>query len=133
MIGRSKLWLAAALYTIVNVAGAGYAAAMGEPLHAGVHVGLLLLGATIVWWFGPRRAARRDSHWGESTIPASPGPLTERLTNLEQSIDAVAIEVARIGEGQRLMTRVLVEQDTAQASSRRVAEPIEIKTDRSSS
>jgi hypothetical protein len=46
---------------------------------------------------------------GEATDPA----IGDRLTHLEQSVDAVAIEVERIGEGQRFVTRLFAENGAA--------------------
>lgn len=37
----------------------------------------------------------------------------ERFTRLEQAVDAVAIEVERISEGQRFVTRLLAERNGA--------------------
>ncbi|MDB4906749.1 MAG: hypothetical protein JWO05_1533 [Gemmatimonadetes bacterium] len=34
----------------------------------------------------------------------------ERMTRLEQSVEAIAVEVERVGEGQRYLTRVLAEK-----------------------
>ncbi len=103
MTRRSKLWLvgAAVVFTIINLAGAVYAAAMGEPLHAGVHVGLLVLGAGayLVW----RVASRSRQH-------NLPQPADERLEYLQQSVDAVALEVERIGEAQRFSDKLRVER-----------------------
>ena len=45
-----------------------------------------------------------------TAVMTLPVELYERMTRLEQSVEAVAIEVERIGEGQRFMTRVLSEQ-----------------------
>jgi hypothetical protein len=59
-------------------------------------------------------------------ISALPGDVNDRLTHLEQSIDAVAIEVERIGEGQRFLTRLFTESGTPRALSESAAEPIEI-------
>jgi len=127
MTRRSTVWLVVAmLFTVVNVGGAWIAAARGELLHAGLHAGLLLPGAYLVWRLAPRRSARRLWRRGEAGPPPLPGELTERLTNLEQSVDAVAIEVERIGEGQRFMTRVLTETGTPRAPGEGAAEPIEI-------
>ena len=39
------------------------------------------------------------------------GNLEERLTRIEQAVDAIAVEVERISEGQRFVTRVLSERD----------------------
>jgi hypothetical protein len=126
MIRRSIVWLVGAvLFLIVNLLGAGYAAAQGELLHAGIHAGLLLPGAFLVWWLAPRRDALRNWRRG-SEIAALPDGLSERLTHLEQSIDAVAVELERIGEGQRFMTRLFTEEGTPRAPGESAAEPIEI-------
>lgn len=57
--------------------------------------------------------ARRIWRRGSATMAALPRELMERLTRLDQSVDSIAVEVERIGEGQRFMTRVLSER-TAQ-------------------
>ncbi len=41
------------------------------------------------------------------TVPAIQGEAAQRLERLEQSVEAVAIEVERISEGQRFVTRIL--------------------------
>jgi hypothetical protein len=116
---RSRIWLAAAaLFIFINMAGAVMAAAEGELLHAGVHVGLLLVG---VYYAG--RIWRREG----SVIPVPGSDLTDRLTHLEESVDAVAIEVERIGEGQRFMTNFFTEKGIPRASGEGAAEPIEIE------
>lgn len=51
-----------------------------------------------------RRAYRRDAA-GAGQSPES----TQRMDRLEQAVDAIAIEVERISEGQRFMTRLLTE------------------------
>ena len=128
MTRRSKVWLVVAvLFTFVNLGGAVIAAVRGELLHTGMHVGLLLLGAYLVWRLAPRRYVRRIWRRGGSVIPALPRELTDGLTHLEQSVDAVAIEVERIGEGQRFMTRFFTENGTPRALGEGAAEPIEIK------
>lgn len=52
--------------------------------------------------------------WRRSAVAVTtlPGELMERFGQLEQSVDAIAVEVERIGEGQRFMTRVLSDADT---------------------
>jgi hypothetical protein len=52
-----------------------------------------------------RRIWRRSS----SVAPAVPVEVQERLDSLTQSVEAISLEVERIGEGQRFMTRVLSE------------------------
>src|SRR5207237_6651759 len=102
MTRRSKLWaIGAALFTIINVGGAGYAIAMGETMHAATHAVLLVLGfaAYSAWRLTPR-AQRRDLK--------EPDP---RLEYLQQSVDAMALEVERIGEAQRFSDKLRAEQD----------------------
>jgi hypothetical protein len=128
MTRRSKVWLVVAvLFTIVNFAGGVIAAAAGELLHTGVHAGLLLLGAYVVWRLAPRRYARRIWRRRGAAIPALPREVADRLTHLEQAVDAVAIEVERIGEGQRFMTRLFTENGTPRARGEGAAEPLEIE------
>ena len=96
---------AAAVYIIINVGGAAWAARAGESLHAALHVGLLLAGmAGVMWWRG---RTQHDSRSQEL-------PLEEaRLVNLQQSVDAIAIEVERIGEAQRFNAKLQSERDKA--------------------
>jgi len=71
--------------------------------------------------------ARRIWRRGVATITALPAELTERLTRLEQGMDAVAVEVERIGEGQRYMARLFTENGAARAIGAGAAEPVEVK------
>lgn len=80
-----------------------------------------------MWRLAPRGDARRISRWGGSVIPAEPGEVSDRLTHLQQSVDAVAIEVERVGEGQRFMTRLFTENGIPRAPGEVAAEPVEIK------
>lgn len=58
----------------------------------------------------PLSIAHARRIWRRSAMgPVLPADLGDRLTGLEQSLDSVAIEVERIGEGQRFMTRVFAE------------------------
>ena len=107
---RSKRWLAVAvIFTVINLAGGVVAAAMGELIHASVHAGLMLLGANAVWLL----ASRRDTSSLErsASVAHEMSRLGDRLTQIQQSIDAIGIEVERIGEGQRFLTRVLAASD----------------------
>lgn len=50
--------------------------------------------------------ARRLWKRSAQVVSALPANLMERFAQLEQSVESIAIEVERIGEGQRFMTRV---------------------------
>ena len=122
MTRRSMLGLVATVvYILINVGGAIYAAYMAEPMHASLHLALLLPGA---WMLSRLRATRVAAPVGS---PELFGQVPDRLTNLEQSIDAVAIEVDRISEGQRFMTNFLATRDTDRARDETVAEKDQIK------
>jgi len=71
--------------------------------------------------------ARRIWRRGVATITKLPAELTERLSRLEQGMDAVAVEVERIGEGQRYMARLMGEDPSLRAISGGAAEPVEVK------
>jgi hypothetical protein len=49
-------------------------------------------------------AARAEN---ESKRPQIPSELTNRLERIEQAVDAIAVEVERISEGQRFTTKLL--------------------------
>ncbi len=108
---RSMIWLVLALiFTIGNVAGIAWAASMGELRHAMTHVALAIAGAWLTWELIARRRNDDTTVLG-SPARASSGELGSRLTHLEQSLDAIALEVERVGEGQRYMTRVYSERE----------------------
>jgi hypothetical protein len=52
--------------------------------------------------------------WRKSSVTINlPPELTDRLTSMERSIDTVAMEVERIGEGQRFVTQLMNERTKA--------------------
>jgi hypothetical protein len=113
MTRRTRLWLVVAgvVFTFVNAGGAVVAAINGEAGHTLTHVALLV--ATYgVWQFALRRA-RQDE------------PATElgeqQLDRLEQSVDAIAVQLERIGEAQRFMVKV--QQERAEDGSEPTARP----------
>lgn len=59
--------------------------------------------------------ARRIWRRGGTVIAAFPKEISERLGRLEQAAEATALEVERIGEGQRFLTRLFTEGPQAQA------------------
>jgi hypothetical protein len=106
MTSRTKIWRAlAALFTLINLVGIGWAVAESEGPHAAIHVALSLLGMYGMWRLSPR-AARQEAPTGE---------LAElRLEQLQQSVDAIALEVERIGEAQRFHAKLQAEQGARQ-------------------
>jgi hypothetical protein len=107
---RSSTWpIVAGLFTLGNIAGTVYAAAMGEMRHATLHIMLTVAGAWFTWVLVQRRGSGTDVD--ALDLPAPSGELGARLGHLEQSLDAIALEVERVGEGQRYMTKVFTERD----------------------
>ncbi len=72
-----------------------------------------VLGAlALVIFFLPLSIAFARRIWRRSAmaVTALPAELMDRLTRLDQSVDAIALEVERIGEGQRFVTRLMGER-----------------------
>lgn len=112
MIRRTKLWLyGSLLFALLNAGGAVFAARLGEPSHAAVHGVLLLLGLYVAW-----RVASRAGRDGTPIAPV----FDERLDRIQQSLDAIAVEVERVGEGQRFVTKLGQEAASASATRSRV-------------
>lgn len=107
MTRRSKLWRwAAGIYLFINGAGAIWAAAEGEEMHMMAHVFLLLLGfAAYLGWRVARRGAPQDLD--------EPRIAEERIAYLQQSVDAMALELERVGEAQRFSDKLRIERGEA--------------------
>ena len=101
MTRRYRIWrLIVALFGVLNVGGAVVALMSGEPLHAALHAVLIVV--TYVVWTLMARSHRLDLPQGQ--------PVDERLEHLQQSLDAIAVDVERIGEAQRYAVKVLAER-----------------------
>lgn len=105
MTRRSKLWRwAAGLVTFINVGGLAYAWAQDEEMHAMLHLFLLLLAlAGYVGWRLAWRGAPQD-HLPRAELAE------ERIAYLQQSVDAMALELERVGEAQRFTDKLRVER-----------------------
>lgn len=94
------LRIGAVVWIIVNGLGAPLAVAMGEPMHALTHV-FLLFGGYIAWQFVPRE---------RKAAPVQLNAPDPKLEYLQQSVDAIAVEVERIGEAQRFSQKIQAER-----------------------
>jgi hypothetical protein len=61
----------------------------------------MVVGAWLVWWLASGSAPSK-----RASLP----PADERLERLQQSMDAVAVEVERIGEAQRYSVKTQSKQ-----------------------
>lgn len=71
--------------------------------------------------------ARRIWRRGTAAVAAFPREIGERLLRMEQALEATAVEVERIGEGQRFLTRLFTEGEGARSIGAGAAQPIERK------
>jgi hypothetical protein len=91
----------------------------GDDFEEGVMVSaaFMLLGGLIVFFFARRRWKRKAKG-----IPAQSGAESaQRLERLEHGMDAIALEIERISEGQRFVTKLLSESQAPLAAPHRVA------------
>ena len=74
-----------------------------------------------------RRIWRRSA----AVITSFPREIAERLSRMEQAVEATAVEVERIGEGQRFLTRLFTEGEGARVIGSGAAQPLERKQTKS--
>jgi hypothetical protein len=82
----------------------------------GIFIVVVLLPISLAY---ARRIWRRSA----VAVASLPQEVIDRLTRLDHAVDAIAVEVERIGEGQRFMTRVLGEKGQGAAALGAAAEP----------
>jgi hypothetical protein len=100
---KHRAWIPVAwLLSLGNLVSVWFAAWPAEPWHATGHALLAVLFA-----LGAQRLeARRRASLGD----AEPALADHRMRRLEQTIDSMAVELERIGEGQRFVTKLLAER-----------------------
>jgi len=82
-------------------------------------VGIVAIIAIFV--FSPIAIAFARMMWRRANNPPVPRPLlsddtAQRIVQMQQSIDAMALEIERISEGQRFVTKVLAERSREPAA-----------------
>lgn len=85
-----------------------------------VHAEILILAVvaiaalvTISWFKRIPERARRKSLATDDSV----AKLEDRMARLEQAVDTIAVEMERIGESQRFLTKLLAEQPTEKKES----------------
>lgn len=94
-----------------------------EGLFAGGFTVLLFL--PLAYYFLRRRWKKRNVRGG--ALPDMSSESARRLERLEQGMESIAIEIERVSEGQRFVTRLLAEGQGG-VTSRRAAEPAHLPT-----
>jgi hypothetical protein len=108
---KHRAWIPVAWgLSLVNLAAVWFAAQPGEPWHATAHALLAVLFGLGAQRLGLRRTSSADA------VEVARQELDARLASPEpqqvkQALDAIAVEVERIGEGQRFLTKLLTERD----------------------
>jgi len=80
----------------------------------GAFIGLVLFPLTIVF---ARNLWKRGTRSSKAAPQQLAGDSVQRLERLEQGMDAIAIEIERVAEGQRFVTRLLSEGQVGQSVS----------------
>jgi hypothetical protein len=99
---KHRAWIPIAwLLSLGNLGAVWFAALPAEPWHATIHALLTLLFGLGAQHLMARRQALLDA-----------GPMLEddRMRRLEQAIDSIAVELERVGEGQRFVTKLLADR-----------------------
>jgi hypothetical protein len=91
----------------------------------GIFIIVVLLPLSIAY---ARRIWRRSA----AVVTSIPKEIAERLFRMEQAVEATAVEVERIGEGQRFLTRLFTEGDAARAIGSGTQLPLQQKNVKSS-
>ena len=105
MVGmrRRGPWLVVAgVFTAINVAGGIYALFQGEMMHGLAHAVLTVVG--VAWML--RLTMRADTFAAAALSP-------QRVEQLQQSVDNLAVQVEQIGEAQRYIAKVAADRPTA--------------------
>ena len=81
-----------------------------------------LLACAILYFFARRRWKR-----ALRSVPATTSTDSARLERLEHGMEAIAIEIERVSEGQRFVTRLLTEGSAPALSvGQKAAEPVRV-------
>lgn len=108
------------------------ASTSAAPVFAGLGSGQLLALSivSVIFVLAPLAIGFARTLWKRSNRPAPPPPVfneaAQRLERLEAAVDTIAVEIERISEGQRFVTKLLSEAQPAPmlGAGQRSAEPV---------
>jgi len=107
---KHRAWLGVAwLLSLVNLGAVWFAAQPGEPWHATAHALLAVL-----FGLGAQRLAWRSRPTADTSVVTRQeleGRLANESVQVTRALDAISVEVERIGEGQRFLTKLLTERE----------------------
>jgi len=117
---KHRAWIPIAwLLSVLNVAAVWFAARPGEAWHATTHALLALLLGVGAQWLNARRRTF-ETAVGGAAPPSEIAELraefaalregqSQILKRLEPTLDALAVELERVGENQRFLTKVIAD------------------------
>lgn len=117
---------------LTSASAGSIATTSSEPVLAGLGAGqvLALLIVFTVCVLGPLAIGFSRSLFKRASRPAAPpmvfNEMAQRLERVEGAVDAIALEIERISEGQRFVTKLLSENKSAPmlGAGQRSAEPV---------
>lgn len=131
---KHRAWIPIAwLLCVANIGATWFAALPAETWHATAHAFLAaLFGVGAQRLMDRQRALKAQGGGAElpsditairEEIEALRQGQSEILSRVEQAVDGIAVEMERVGEGQRFLTKVLAEPTRDSESSSRSPEP----------
>jgi hypothetical protein len=104
---KAPIWpYVAFALTALNVAGAGYAVAAAEPMHAAAHVAFAF---GFGWWAQRLRRRGQDDEWKTEMRDTLQNPL-ERLATLEADVTRLQNELSEVQERMDFTERILARE-----------------------
>ena len=95
----------------------------GDNFEDGIAVGGFMVVGFFAVVYAWRRFRGRKRPKAQAPATALTSDSTDRLERLERGMEAIAIEIERVSEGQRFVTRLLSESATPMGVSHRIAQP----------
>ena len=80
----------------------------------------------IIFVLGPLAGSFGRLIWRRAAKPTLPpvwNDASNRLERLEQAVDTIAVEMERVSEGQRFITKIMTQRDSCEAASEGAASP----------
>lgn len=107
---KAPIWQSVMLaLSVLNVAGAGYAVAAAEPMHAAAHV---VFAFGFGWWANRLRQRRHEDTLETELRDTLKDPL-ERLTMLEADVSRLQQELSDVQERMDFTERILARRTEA--------------------
>ena len=112
---KHRAWIPTAwVLSLVNLVSVWFAAQPGQTWHATAHALFAVLFAV-----GAQRLTARQ----RALLHSEPAIAGDRMKGLEHAIDAIAIELERVGEGQRFVTKMLADRGLAVERAKESRQP----------